>query len=227
MIGVRLVNTKGLSNLIKRLGTFTDVRDLRVWEPLLNNLYGVIVEDNRKGVLQGLDKDGKPAPPLRYRNGAGRKTNARSVKRGTFGLQDASAYQGRGVARGSFTAKTLGRVGLTRVSRTTLPHNNLTTEEYKKLTGPRLAPRRDQSRVITNLVMLRHRFERGMWVVTATWRDVLTPKGKQLLPMHFDSRRSSMKYDLRGVRPWGVQKAGVIARQYVRQLLAAFASRTP
>lgn len=225
MIGVNLINTKGLDSLIKRLGKLTDLRSLQVWEPLLNNLYGVIVEDNRKGVLSGLDKDGKPAPPLRYRNGFGRKTSARSGNR--FGLQNEAAFSGRGVAPNSLRARTLGRAGFIRVSKTSLPNNNLTTAEYKKLTGPRLAPRREQSRVIANLTMLRHSFTNGMWIVTAAWRDVLTAKGRPLLPFHFDSTRPGMKYDLRGVRPWGMSKAGTIARKYARDLLAAFASRTP
>src|SRR4051794_14037867 len=82
--------------------------------PLLEQWEKVIVEDNRAGVLSGLDKDGNPAPPLRYRNGKGRKTAYRKQsKYGGFGKTQYQALQSA--------------------------DDNLSTAEYRKLTGPRLA----------------------------------------------------------------------------------------
>jgi hypothetical protein len=47
--------------------------------PTLVKVEKVFVEDNRIGVLKGVDCDDQPAPRLKYRDGKGRKTSPRKV----------------------------------------------------------------------------------------------------------------------------------------------------
>lgn len=105
--------------------------------------------------------------------------------------------------------------------------DNLTTSEYRRLTGPRLAPRRAESRIVRNLRLRTPIFERtangSRWVVSAAWVDVLSRKGVPFLRAHFDGRNRLPKYDLRGVRPAGMRKARELwirwARAAVQQAL--------
>jgi hypothetical protein len=48
------------------------------WKPLFEVWLDVIVEDNRAGVLSGLDKDGNRMAKVTYRTGVARKTRFRS-----------------------------------------------------------------------------------------------------------------------------------------------------
>lgn len=139
-----------------------------------------IVEDNRAGVLSSRDKDGNPAPPLRYRNGKGKPTAAR--KRGHYGTNRNRMLTSSG--------------------------DNLTTAEYRKLTGPRLAPRGARSRVIANLVTGLG-YEAPDWFAEGVWLNVLNRKGEKFLDCHFDAKDPRMHYDLRGVRPEGMQRVRV------------------
>lgn len=162
--------------------------------PLMEQWERIIVEDNRKGVLAGTDKDDRPMPPLKYRGGSGAKTKGR--KGGTRGT----------VAVGANNPGTGG---------------NLTTAEYQKLTGPRLAPRGAQSRVITNLHTGSGRDpgNANRWFAVGAWADVVTKAGKKLLPYHFDGVGRNPQYDLRGVRAWGQKQAREALRQWVEGLL--------
>jgi len=207
MISLQGLNTGPIDKLIKKATKFANLEDLRMVEPLLDDLAKTIVEDNRAGVLAGLDKDGQPAPTLKYRNGYGTPTGFRGQRR--FGTTTGT-FKGKTPLRGL-----LHRLGFT----SKLPHNNLTTREYKKLNGPRLAPRREESRSIANLAIRKYRFEGGTWIIEAYWVDVLTPKGKPLLPIHFKGLGRCPKYDLRGVRPIGMVRARNLTKRYFQLLL--------
>lgn len=164
--------------------------------PLMETWERIIVEDNRKGVLAGTDKDDKPMPPLQYRNGAGASTKGR-----------------KGAAKGT-VAVGAHNPGV---------NGNLTTAEYKKLTGPRLAPRGVNSRVITNLHTGSGRDpgNANRWFALGAWADVVSKKGVAFLPAHFagDRRLRLPKYDLTGVRAWGQKQAREALRQWVEGLL--------
>lgn len=162
--------------------------------PLMEQWERIIVEDNRKGVLAGTDKDGQPMPPLKYRNGVGAPTKGR---KGTAkGVVAVGAHQGGTGA-------------------------NLSTAEYKKLTGPRLAPRGAASRVIANLHTGSGRDPgaANRWFAMGAWLDVVTKKGEELLPFHFLGKGRNPKYDLAGVRPWGKRQAVEALRQWVREMI--------
>lgn len=211
------VNTDGLNAVISRLKSVDSLRDRATVTPLLDEMMRTMYEDNRRGVMAGQDKDGKPAPPLRYRNAAAIQSGARSRSSGAFGVATRiNTVTGRGMPRGAAPAR-LNAAGNVAI----LPNNNLPTKLYQRLTGPRLAPRRDQSRVIANYGFRPPKQMTWGWLLTGYWANVLTPKGRQLLPMHFDATRPGMKYDLRGVRPWGLERCRHLAKSFVLRLLAA------
>lgn len=187
------VDMRGLDNLRRKVAAIADLTDRRNVRPLLDELGRTIVEDNRAGVLSGLDKDDKPMRPLRYRKGRSKPTAYRAPSQ--FGI-----------------------------GRRTLRNDNLTTAEYRKLTGPRLAPRRAESRVIRNLklqVPTLHRKPTGAeWIVSAAWIDIKTPEGADLLRYHFDPSNPALFYDLRGVRPRGMRKARELAIRFMRAIIS-------
>ncbi len=145
--------------------------------PLLQEWQDIMVEDNRKGVMDGTDRFGVPMLPVTYRTGHPKPVRARGRKNPLFGTTDLSvAFKG------------------------TLPNNNLSTSEYKKLTGPPLAPRGLGSRVITNFKTTRGHDGKN-WLAIGFWDDVISVKGVPFLKYLFRRR------DLRGLRPPGRKKA--------------------
>lgn len=175
--------------------------------PLMISLMKVIVEDNRQGVLAGLDKDGAPIKPVTYRPKGGVRKLTRSQK------NDANAR----VRRGTYAGHGAFAAGL---------HNNLTPAEYRRLAGPPLAPRGAFSRVITNLKVGYQRPARGVWEAYGYWDEVVSTKGVPFLHAHFvgatvgEGHRVHLpRRDLRGVRPEGMALARKAATNWMRGLL--------
>jgi hypothetical protein len=150
--------------------------------PMLEHWKAIIVEDNRSGVLSGTDCNGKPLEKVTYRGGVAKKTLYR-----------------RGAAFGKPPVAFLGGTG-----------DNLSAAEYRKLTGPPLAPRGEASRVIANLTVNSAKLGPGRWEVVAGWEDILSRKGRPFIHAHFTGwkfKHFELKQrDLRGVRPGGVAK---------------------
>ena len=164
MISVGTVNTAAMDRVIKKLSVVVDIRQKEAVEPLLDDFYRVIVEDNRRGVMMGIDKNDKPAPTLKYRNAAKIQSGARKTSTGMFGVQEGSRFKGMAPRAGNM-----------------LSNNNLTTAQYRKMTGPRQAPRRDSSRIIANLKKRDHQFDGKSWIVEAYWDQYVTPKNQPIL----------------------------------------------
>src|SRR4051812_23494719 len=145
----------GFDALSKKLARLADPD----CSPLMETWERIIVEDNRKGVLEGTDSDGAPMPPLRYRGGTVGKPKGRT--------------KNRGVTSGTLKTGTGA---------------NLTTAEYRQLTGPRLAPRREESRVIANLHTGHGRdpADQFRWFAVGAWYDVVSKKGVPFLKFHFN-----------------------------------------
>ena len=84
--------------------------------------------------------------------------------------------------------------------------NNLTSAQYRKLTGPPLAPRGRGSRVHTNLRTEQgYDGTRGVFYVSGRWFDIVSKKGVPFLLAHFTGA-STGKFklkvrDLRGIAP--------------------------
>ena len=114
-----------LGNLYAKLVSITRIADHA--GPLMESWERIMVQDNLDGVLAGTDKDGNPrtaqlsAAQIR-REAADRRTTPGPASRARRGLP---AGLGNLVFR---------QYGL-------LANNNLATSEYRRLDGPRLAPR--------------------------------------------------------------------------------------
>ncbi len=101
--------------------------------------------------------------------------------------------------------------------------DNLTSSEYRKLTGPRLAPRRLQSRAITNLVTAHGRDPANhcQWFAEGNWDNVVNADGEKFYMAHFEPRPGSRlpRYDLRPVRPEDKALARQVLRGWIRHML--------
>jgi hypothetical protein len=206
---------------------------------LLDDWEDIIVEDNRRGVLSGLDKDGEPLTEVTYR-GQGAITPRKARSGDFFGssrkqdrLRTVRSLSRKGVRLVGRSPKGAERSmgdrvrfkGLSDYTFTTragvkmiLANNNLSTAAYKRLDGPPLAPRREASRVIANLVTGQGR-DGDDFFAAGGWQDVVSPKGVPFLGAHFKGENGLPKRDLRGVRPWGMAKARAAVRTWARWLL--------
>lgn len=176
------VDLSGLDRLLKHL------RRVQHPQPVLlqATTIQVMKDDNRKGILAGTDKDGAYMLAVTYRpKGAkGRTANARQRNN----------VKGR---RGVFSGLGPAAAGL---------HNNLTSGEYRKLSGPPLAPRGAFSRVITNYQTTPFIDGPLRFGVIGLWLDVVNAKGRTFLSHHFNGAGRLPKRDLRGIRPDGRAK---------------------
>ena len=164
--------------------------------PLMQQWCGHLIEGNRQGVLSGRDGNDNPMPPLKYRNGQGKKTGKRR-------FPDYGTTMWESTGFGPHLA------GL---------HDNLTTSEYRQETGPRLAPQRDASRIIKNLhEAIEYDPLTKTWYAIAAWREVVSTKGVPFLPFHFAGMGRNPKYDLRPVRPQTIQFCINSLRAFIKE----------
>jgi len=178
----------GYDRLIARLGAIAEPDA----EPLMIEFEAIIVADNRAGVLAGTDKDGGPMRAVTYR----------PIKTGARPTTDQQVNNDR---RGVFSGFGPAAAGL---------HNNLTSAEYRRLDGPPTAPRRENSRVITNLRSGHSDGPSdGVWIASAWWQEVVSTTGYEFLPDLFAIR------DLRGVRPDGRAKALTAAKRWLSNVV--------
>ena len=169
----------------------------------LQDCEQILVDGNREGVLAGLDKDNRPLVPVKYRTGTTIAVRT-SRKITVFGVAKFRGYQPKFTGLGGFAE-----------------HGNLTTAQYKRLTGPPLAPRRDQSRVITNYVTRSSTAPdaNGAWKVQAGWHDVLSRKGVPFLQAHFHGGGHLPVRNLAGIRPQTLRRCAQRINEFVREML--------
>lgn len=222
MITVEIDNTAGRGLGQALAAIMEQVHQPTYMLPLLDQVGDLILEDNRAGVLAGLDKDMKPAPPLRYRRTSGKVAQPHAqLQRGKMGPNRGPAkYELRSTKSKRFgTVHEPMPLGVNYA--TILPNNNLTNAQYRKLTGPRLAPRFEGSRSIANLRKVPPFQDATDWIVEAAWADFLDKDGDPILPWHFDSTNPAFRYDLRGVRKPALAKIGDLVAEWWRQLFRA------
>jgi hypothetical protein len=186
------VDTSGLERLRARFDRLVNPNP----EPLMVTWMRIIDDDNRKGVLAGLDGDGNPLIPVTYR----------PVKPGVKLTVEQRLGQTPRKKRGRYAAFGSISEGL---------YNNLSSSSYRQLDGPPLAPRRQFSRVITNLVTEFGRVSNNVWEAIGHWNEVLSKKGRPFLMYHFNGDGRLPKRDLRGIRRDGVEKARRSARAWM------------
>jgi hypothetical protein len=182
--------------------------------PLMRTWMNIISEDNRTGVLAGLDKDGVPMVPVRYRPKPPpgmRVTDRLSGKANAYHRESLKQFrlgQGANKRKGMFAGLGPAISGM---------HNNLSTAEYQLLSGPPLAPRDQFSRVITNLKtsFTGPPYGEQEWQAIGAWDQVVNQKGLPFLFYHFNGIGLPRR-DLRGVRPNGIVKAMDALRNWAR-----------
>jgi hypothetical protein len=187
-----IVDTAGLDRLKARFDKLANPNPV----PLLITWMQILDDDNRKGVLAGLDKHGTPMIPVTYR------PKEAGVKLTVEQRLGQSARKGRG----RFAAFGSSSEGL---------FNNLSSSSYRKLDGPPLAPRRQFSRVITNYIQRFGRLSTTAWEVVGYWDQVLSRQGIRFLHWHFDGTTKLPSRDLRGLRQWGVDRARETGRNWM------------
>lgn len=99
-------------------------------------------------------------------------------------------------------------------------NNNLYTSHYKILTGPPLAPRGEQSRIIQNFKTASLQ-EGNRWVAIGSWEDILSVQDISFLPFHFKGAGRLPKRSLNHIRPQAKQEARTALRQFAKHLLKA------
>lgn len=186
----------GLNTIVARLRSLEnlDANDLMIQFEL------IIQNDNMRGVMAGLDKDGQPMAPATYR-----PKSAIVTQLGPKAAPMHPGYHRRGIHSGRGPMQTGW-------------NNNLTSSEYRVLAGPPLAPRGKNSRVITNLYtehQPQHTSPDGRWVAIGAWRDVVSNTGEPFLRYHFDGEGRLPQRDLRGVRPEGMAEAQAATEEWI------------
>lgn len=198
------LDLSGLSRLHRRLALLKDPDAT----PLMASWMKTVADGNRRGVLAGLDGDGRPMAPVTYRPKGGILKPTRAQKN----TDNARAR------RGAFAGFGVHAAGL---------HNNLTSSEYRRLAGPPLAPRGAFSRTIANFMVDYAKLRVGLWQVTYWWQDVASRKGVSFLRYHFDGatgggRRRSVtlpRRDLRGIRPDDERKVQASLKAWMIDLI--------
>lgn len=193
------VSDAGLQRLINKVKSVESINAV----PLMKRLMDVIEEDNRKGILAGTDKDGGYMLAVTYR------PKGPQVK---IGAKSASRF--RNYAKANRKIGIFGGFGIYASG----THNNLLRREYEQLDGPPLAPRRQFSRVITNLKTGWIEPPRGgsVWTAYGAWDQVVSKKGKQFLQAHFKGSGRLPVRNLAGLRPWGRAEARKATVNFLR-----------
>lgn len=154
--------------------------------PLMATFMRIIERDNRRGLLAGQDKDGRPLAPVTYRPVRPKATDARQRNnaRGRSGIFGGLGPMAAGL------------------------NNNLTSAEYRRLAGKPLIPRGANSRAITNLrTEYSHSADMRTWEATGVWDQFVDGRGRKILPYHLNGRGRNPIRDIAGVRPQGREEA--------------------
>jgi hypothetical protein len=173
------LDLSGAADFRRRLGSVS----ARIGNPgsVMVSWMKILAEGNRKGVLAGTGGDGRALVPVTYRP-VGRARATTATQRNLPAGRHRPVFAGFGPHA----------AGL---------NNNLTAAEYRQLGGPPLAPRKANSRVVTNYMVDYDRIRDDVWQATYWWRDVVNIKGIPFLRYHFDGTARLPKRDLRGIRP--------------------------
>lgn len=218
--------TLDLSGLDKRLQQLRMVINIDA-SALMVRWMLVLAEDNRRGILQGLDGFGVPMAPVTYRPKTSspirldrvksEKLTQRKTLKGQVAAQQKQAWNQHANAVAARMRKGQGHKAKAGDFQGGI-NGNLTSSEYRLLGGPPLAPRSQFSRVITNFKTTYTDPRQGGkdWAVIGGWDDVISTKGAHFLPYHFVGSGKLPRRDLRGIRPTGMAKCLDALRNWAR-----------
>ncbi len=163
-----------LERAVKALGEISYTPLMATWEDIL-------MQDNRRAAMAGLDGDGNKLQAVTYRPDP------------MVGTRKPIKYA-------------------------PLANNNLTSSHYRSLSGPPLAPRGMNSRIVTNYRTASAELSDGRWTAIGAWEDVLSVRGVSFLRYHFTGSGALPVRDLRGIRP----NVRVEARRSLRDFLMQY-----
>ena len=155
---------------------------------LMTRVEALMTEDHTRAVMSGQDKDGNPFTPVTYRNGI----LAPPKKRNRYN---------RGVGQAKEDAD-----------------GNLSPAEYRRLTGPPLAPRGMNSRIITNYATESGRAG-DQWFAKSFLVGIVSKSGFAFMESHFKGAGRLPRRDDRGIRPWGRDEIRKAIRAEVRRII--------
>lgn len=198
--------------------------------PLLEAWANVLVEDNRRGVMQGIDGEDRPIVPTKYRHSITQKGAGQAGDR--FFNASGEAFSNMETTSAFFFANLSGQMGTGSRPGTS---GNRSSKEYRKATGPPLAPFGPGSRVISNYTVEPVVENGGNTVgVEGGWDEVVSKTGVEFLPFHFKGATSSKamfatsiggdnfhlpRRNLVGLRRWGKTQAKKELLSWVEWLL--------
>lgn len=191
--------------------------------PLMMAWKAVLVEDNRRGVLAGLDKDDHEVKPTHYRKsftqaGIDPPLFVRDVPN-PFGGENWKVNVSGQPGEAGFKP---GR------------GHDLTTRQYQQQSGPPLAPRGMASRIISNYTVKPMATEAGHFGVEGGWDDFVSNSGREILPFHFDSSVDAASWipkvgvgrgknlprrNMSGLRLWGRERARKELLEWIRMVM--------
>lgn len=204
--------------------------------PLLEAWAAVLIEDNRRGVMMGIDGDGNPMKPTKYRlsltqtAAGGREDKFFNFSGQAFNFNPETAN-----STSTFMGATYANLSGLGNQPGYKPGSggNLKASEYRKMTGPPLAPRGPGSRVISNYT-IEAIVQPNTVGVEGGWDDVVSKKGVEFLPFHFSGATSANatfatsiagdnhhlpRRNLVGLRQWGKTQARKELNAWVTQLM--------
>lgn len=213
-MSVSTIDTRGIENIVAFL--------MRVekFDPgdMLDHWTMIVIEGNRAGILSGTNKDGVAvSPPLKYRTGAGSPTKFRGNR---FAQQRGAGTVGGALGHGPTAVRYKVKNGVYRATHRGTSagtiNNNLTTAQYRELTGPFSAPRGDESRSIANFKVKDPRqVDDKTWEIRAGWVDVVDTRGQEFYSRLF----AAPGRDMRGIRPADLDKCSVVMVEWATHLM--------
>ncbi len=184
--------------------------------PLIAAWTAVLIEDNRRGVMMGVDGEGRRMKPTKYRTSL-RQTSAGEAGDEFFNAQG-EAFSNIEGEQEFYFANLTGQNDV--IGFKPGPSGNMSRKEYRKATGPPLAPRGPASRVISNYTVEPLASATGNTVgVEGGWDDVVSEKGFEFLPVHFNGGKNIPRRNLVGLRAWGKAQARKELNAWVKWLL--------
>lgn len=184
--------------------------------PLIAAWTAVLIEDNRRGVMMGVDGEGRRMKPTTYRKSL-RQTAAGEAGDQFFNAQG-EAFSNIEGEQEFYFANLTGQNDV--IGFKSGPSGNMSRKEYRKATGPPLAPRGPASRVISNYTVEPLTSATGNTVgVEGGWDDVVSEKGFEFLPVHFNGGKNIPRRNLVGLRAWGKAQARKELNAWVKWLL--------
>ena len=207
--------------------------------PLIKSWAKVLIQDNRRGVLAGKDKNDRNVMPTHYR----RSFTQAGFDRPTYvkGVQSPDASKSWLVNTSGTESDVGGFKGGVSA--------NLSKKEYQKLAGPPLAPRGMASRIISNYIVRAFIQADGVYGVEGGWNDVVAKNGYPFLYAHFNGTgmhkggnyaswipsrkfkkindsgqgfgrgKNLPRRDMNGLREWGRKRARADLNAWIRDLM--------